>query len=70
MEYVRRRRPRAVVMENVAEPALVGAVTGMLSRLEGYVLETGKVDPFATFGAPMVRERQYWVLTRIDLWAL
>ena len=70
LEYVRRRRPRAVVMENVAEPALVGAVTGMLSRLEGYVLETGKVDPFATFGAPMVRERQYWVLTRTDLWAL
>ena len=57
-------------MENVAEPALVGAVTGMLSRLEGYVLETGKVDPFATFGAPMVRERQYWVLTRTYLWAL
>jgi hypothetical protein len=62
--YVRHARPRAVVMENVSEPSTVGALTGLLARLEGYTVETGVLDPATDGGAPMTRERQFWVLTR------
>ena len=53
-----------MVMENVSEPSTVGALTGLLARLEGYTLATGVLDPATDGGAPMVRERQFWVLTR------
>eukprot|EP00966_Prymnesium_polylepis_P321040 7377359-Prymnesium_polylepis.1 len=45
-------------MENVSEPSTVGALTGLLARLEGYTLATGVLDPAMDGGAPMVRERQ------------
>ena len=62
LEYVRTQRPRTVVVENVCEPSAVGPMTGLLSRLEGYTIHTGKMDPRTTAKMPISRERQFWVL--------
>ena len=62
--YVRRRRPRVVVVENATDVSAEGPITGLLARLEGYSLESGILDPRTTAGAPMARERRFWVLTR------
>ena len=64
LEYVRRQRPKVVIVENVAEPTVVGPLTGLLGRLEGYTLRTSMLDPRAVAGAPVARERQFWVLVR------
>ena len=64
LEYVRRRRPAVVVLENVNQASIVGPLTAMLGRLDGYGLEAGVLDPRTTARAPMARERHFWVLTR------
>ena len=64
LAYVRRARPRVVVMENVTEASSVGPITGLLGRLSGYHLETGVLDPRNIAKMPIARERQFWVLTR------
>ena len=51
-------------MENVTEASGTGPITGLLSRLEGYTMEKGELDPQTTAHAPMARERTFWVLTR------
>jgi len=66
LEYVRRTRPRLVVMENVAEPSASGPMSGPISRLEGYEVEGGMLDPRMVASAPMARERYFWILTRKD----
>lgn len=66
LRYVTLRRPKVVVMENVAEPDATGPITGLVSRLEGYAVEGGKLDPRTTAHAPMARERYFWILTRTD----
>jgi site-specific DNA-cytosine methylase len=62
--YVRLRRPKVVVVENVCEASIVGPLTAMLERIEGYSLETGALDPRVVARAPMARMRQFWVLER------
>jgi len=62
LEYVRLSRPRVVIVENVAEPSMVGPMTGLLSRLEGYKLETSPLDPLTVARVPICRTRQFWVL--------
>jgi hypothetical protein len=64
LEYVRLKRPRVVVVENVAEASAQGPITGLLSRVEGYTLEACALGPQFTAGAPMARDRQFWLLTR------
>ena len=64
MEYVRKQRPKVVIVENVSEPGVVGPLTGLLSRLEGYSLATATLDPRRVAGEPMVRERQFWLMER------
>ena len=66
LRYAALRRPKVVVMENVAEPDATGPITGLVSRLEGYVVEGGRLDPRTTAHAPMARERHFWLLTRKD----
>jgi hypothetical protein len=66
LEYVRLGRPRVVVVEKVSEPEATGPMTGLLSRLEGYRLRTGTLDPRTTTGVPVARTRQFWVLVRND----
>jgi hypothetical protein len=64
LEYVRLKRPRVVVVENVAEASAQGPITGLLSRIEGYTLEACALGPQEAAGAPMARDRQFWILTR------
>ena len=64
LEYVRLKRPRVVVVENVAEASAQGPITGLLSRVEGYTLEACALGPQDAVGAPMARDRQFWILTR------
>ena len=64
LRYVQMNRPRVVVMENVCEVSAVGPLTGLLSRLSGYSMEAGSLDPREVAKAPMARERHFWVLTR------
>ena len=65
-EYVHTRRPRVVVVENVNEKTVSGPLTGILSRLKGYSIEAGPLDPRVVANAPMERDRHFWVLTRLD----
>ena len=65
LEYVRRARPRVVVVENVGDASAVGAISGLLGRLDGYHVEAGPLDPLVTCGEPMVRERHFWLLTSV-----
>jgi hypothetical protein len=65
LDYVRRARPRAVVLENVAQRSISGPLTGLLSRLGGYSVRTGVLDPQTAADAPIARERQFWVLTAV-----
>ena len=62
--YVRKMRPRVVVVENVAESSLTGPLTGLLQRLSGYELEGGTLDPRDTAAAAMARTRFFWILRR------
>jgi hypothetical protein len=64
LEYVSLKRPRVVVVENVAEASAQGPITGLLSRIEGYTLEACPLGPQLAAGAPMARDRQFWILTR------
>ena len=63
LEYARRRRPKVIIMENVNEASATGPLTGLLARLEGYTMEAGPLRPNMA-GAPMSRDRYFWVLTR------
>ena len=45
LAYVRRRRPRIALFENVTDASVAGPLTGLLARLEGYKLETGGLEP-------------------------
>jgi hypothetical protein len=60
--YVRARRPRAVVVENVDERSIAGPLTGLLSKLGGYSVRTGVLTPEEVAGAPITRTRRFWVL--------
>ena len=66
LDYVRRARPRAVVVENVCEACAVNPISGLLGRVQGYASEGGELDPRDVAGACVSRSRYYWVLTRVD----
>ena len=62
LEYVRTQRPSVVIVENVDEPSSNGPITGLLSRLEGYRMESATLDPRKVAKMPIARERRFWVL--------
>ena len=64
LEYVRYVRPEVVVMENVNDASATGPLTGLLSRIDGYTLRGGVLEPSVVALAPVARERHFWVLTR------
>ena len=65
LTYVREQKPRVAVLENVNEPSAVGAMSGLLSRIQGYEsVEEGALTPQGTARVPMARERHFWVLVR------
>jgi hypothetical protein len=64
LEYVRARRPRVVVVENVATRGVVEPLTGLLTRLEGYSVRRGVLRPQEAALSPIARKRYFWVLVR------
>ena len=64
--YVRMRKPRVVVVENVNQPSVVQPLTGLLGRLEGYDMRGAVLTPEGTAKARILRERHFWVLTARD----
>ena len=55
------------MVENVSEVGIIGPLTGLLSRLEGYSqLSHGMMDPRSSAGVPVARTRHFWVLERAD----
>ena len=61
LDYVRRRKPRVVIVENVSESSAVLPLTWVLTSIPGYAWSTGVLDPYEDLGEPVRRERQYWV---------
>ncbi|KAL1503718.1 hypothetical protein AB1Y20_012190 [Prymnesium parvum] len=62
--YARAAAPRVILVENAAEPEVSEPLTGLLQRLAGYKVASATLDPRTSVGAPMARERRFWVLTR------
>ena len=66
LNYLRlaKRPPSIVVVENLAGPDAVGAISGLLMRIRGYFVEYSVLDPRESAGVPMSRARSFWVMTR------
>ena len=63
LDYVRRRRPRVVIMENVNDQRLAERLGAILSRIRGYRWRRAVINPSQDLGSAMDRERAYWVGT-------
>ena len=64
LEYVRLRRPRVVIVENVKATTVVAPLTDMLLRITGYTWHGGVVDPWEALRIPMDRTRHFWLGVR------
>ena len=66
LEYVRRRRPRFVLVENVDEPSVVTPLSAVLGdmRALGYVVERVPFCPRVHAGETASRWRSVWLLVR------
>ena len=64
MDYVRLRKPRVVLVENVCDRLLGERMDAMLRRIGGYRWRCVVVNPSSDLGGAMDRERAYWVGTR------
>ena len=60
---LRRARPAVVLIENVAEPEAVAAITAIVERVSGYDWQGAPLDAYVHGGVPMSRERFFWVGT-------
>ena len=61
LDYVRRARPRIVIVENVDTPSIVEPMWAMLRAIPGYVWEGSRTDPREVAEMPTARVRYYWV---------
>jgi hypothetical protein len=64
LAYVRNRRPKVLIVENVADASAASGISGLLRRLDGYTLSQGMLDPRSVASMPVARERMFWVCTR------
>ena len=55
LDYVRLRRPRLVIVENVTDASAVEGITGILMELADYHWVGGPVDTYTHVGLPMHR---------------
>ena len=65
LAYVRARRARVVVVENVAEKDGLGAIETALHAAGGYVWSMQILCPHVHAGQPVRRERAFWVGVRM-----
>jgi site-specific DNA-cytosine methylase len=61
LAFVRARRAEIVVVENVAENDGVSAITTILASVGGYTWMKQKLSAREHAGAPVTREREFWV---------
>ena len=61
LDYVRNRKPRVVLMENVSTPWVVLGVNALVGEIRGYVWKAVRINPIKALGWPMGRVRHYWV---------
>ena len=61
MDYIRNRKPRIVIVENVCTGWVALGITCLLGGIRGYTWKTTALDPLSDMGEPMSRERQFWV---------
>ena len=61
LDYVRRRQPHFVLVENVDEVTAVAPVSGMLGSLPGYAFERVVVCPSVHLNVPVRRRRSFWL---------
>ena len=61
LAFVRARRAEIVVVENVAESDGVSAITTILAGIEGYTWMKQTLSAREHAGAPVTREREFWV---------
>ena len=59
--FVRARRAEMVVVENVAESDGVSAITTTLTGISGYTWMKQTLSAREHAGAPVTREREFWV---------
>ena len=62
--FVRAKRARVVVLENVDEADGVGAIDTTLSAIAGYEWHSQRLCPHEHFGEPVRRARRFWVGVR------
>ena len=53
-----------IVVENVCDVSVVGALTGLLTRMTGYSIRSGILEPRTIAAAPVARDRHFWVMVR------
>ena len=64
LAFVKERRAAVVVIENVDEVDGVAAITTVLLGIGGYTWREQKLNPGEHAGAPVARERHFWVGVR------
>ena len=64
LDYARRHRPLAIVVENVDMPDAVCGITACLASLGAYSLFRQSLCPSLMAGAEMVRRRMFWIALR------
>ena len=66
LDYARRHRPLAIVVENVDMPDAVCGITACLASLGAYSILRQSLCPSTVAGAEMVRRRMFWIALRGD----
>jgi hypothetical protein len=64
MGYIKERKPRVVIIENVTTPYIVLGITALCGDEPGYTWRTARLDPWENAGEPIRRARQFWVGVR------
>ena len=61
MDYVRKHKPRVVLIENVAAEIVVKALQSMMGAMQEYEWQSGVLDPRNVVNAPVARTRFFGV---------
>ena len=61
LEYVHRRHPRVIVVENVDTAEAVAGISALLLPIAAYDWHGGPICPHAHGGLPVSRPRFLWI---------
>ena len=66
LDYARRHRPLAIVVETGDMPDAVCGITACLASLSAYSIFRQSLCPSQVAGAEMVRRRMFWIALRSE----